>query len=182
MKIYTKVGDAGETRLYGGIRIDKDALRVESYGSVDELNSSIGVARSNGLLPEVDGICETIQSALFALGAELATLTEQRPKLKIAIIGDDDISGLEAAIDRFTEQLPPLTQFVLPGGTRCASALHQARTVCRRAERHVVALKKESDVSAEILIYLNRLGDLLFVLARLENHRAGVPDIPWIPR
>lgn len=182
MKIYTKVGDAGETRLYGGVKVGKDDLRVDCYGSIDELNAIVGVARSLVLSSDIDSLCERIQSALFVVGAELAALPEQRSKLKLALIGDDDVETLESAIDRFSDELPPLSQFILPGGTRVAAALHQARTVCRRAERKVVSLKQQSEVSGPLLIYLNRLGDLLFVLARLENHRAGIPDVPWIAR
>jgi cob(I)alamin adenosyltransferase len=182
MKIYTKAGDSGETSLYGGTKVDKDSLRVEAYGTIDELNATLGAARSCGLHGEVDTLCATIQSALFVAGAELACPPEHRHKLKIAVIHDEDVGLLEAAIDRFTEELPPLAQFVLPGGTRGAATLHQARTICRRAERQVVTLKKQSEVSKDLLIFLNRLGDLLFVAARLENHRAKVPDVPWNPR
>ncbi|HEY5957757.1 MAG TPA: cob(I)yrinic acid a,c-diamide adenosyltransferase [Polyangiaceae bacterium] len=182
MKIYTKIGDTGETRLFGGTKIDKDDWRVEAYGSVDELNSVLGVARSHELSSEIDALCASLQSALFVVGAELASMPEQREKLRLKLIDADDIHALETMIDRFTEQLPPLMQFILPGGTRSAAALHHARTVCRRAERQVVALKKRSQVSGDLLIYLNRLGDLLFVLARLENNRAGVADVPWVTR
>jgi cob(I)alamin adenosyltransferase len=182
MKIYTKTGDSGETRLFGGTKVDKDDLRVDSYGSIDELNSALGLARSSGLSADVDALCATIQSALFVMGAELATLPEHHAKLKLTSIGSADVQALEAAIDRFTEELPPLVQFILPGGSRGAAELHLARTICRRAERRVVALKKQTLLPADLLVYLNRLGDLLFVLARLENQRANVPDVPWIPR
>jgi len=182
MKIYTKTGDAGVTSLYGGTKVDKDDLRVDAYGTVDELNAAVGVARALGLCDAADELCSTIQTALFVAGAELACLPENHRKLKLTTINADDVRLLEAAIDRFTEELPTLTQFVLPGGTKGAAGLHQARTICRRAERQVVALKKHSELSAELIIYLNRLGDLLFVMARLENHRAQVPDVPWNPR
>lgn len=182
MKIYTKTGDAGETRLYGGTKVDKDDLRVDTYGTVDELNAVIGVARSFGLDGALDELCATIQSALFVAGAELACLPENRHKLKLAVIEAEDVRGLENAIDRLTETLPPLMQFVLPGGTKGAAALHQARTVCRRAERQIVALKKQSAVSTDLLVYLNRLSDLLFVAARYENSRASVTDVAWNPR
>ena len=182
MKIYTKAGDSGATSLYGGTKVDKDDLRVEAYGTIDELNASLGAARSFGLHGEVDALCAEIQSALFVAGAELACPPEQRKKLRITVIHADDIGALESAIDRFSEELPALTQFVLPGGTCGAAALHQARTICRRAERQVVTLKRQSEVSKDLLIYLNRLSDFLFVAARLENHRAKVLDVPWDPR
>lgn len=182
MKIYTKAGDSGATRLHGGVRVWKNDLRVESYGSVDELNSVIGVARSIGLSKDVDALFATIQSALFRVGAELSCLPEHRSDLGLTLIGDDDVRSLESAIDRFTDELPPLTQFILPGGARTAAELHRARTTCRHAERQAVALSRQSKVSSTLLVYLNRLGDLLFVLARLENQRAGVPDVPWVTR
>jgi cob(I)alamin adenosyltransferase len=182
MKIYTKTGDTGETRLFGGTKVHKDDLRVEAYGSVDELNAVLGVARALAPSKDVGELLVAVQSQLLVAGAELATLPENRGKLKVAPICPDDALSLEAAIDRFTEELAPLTQFLLPGGTPTAAALHLARTTCRRAERQVVALAKQSEVSKDILIYLNRLGDLLFVLARLENHRQNVPDVLWAPR
>jgi cob(I)alamin adenosyltransferase len=182
MKIYTKIGDSGETRLFGGTRIDKDDARVDAYGSIDELNAVIGVARSHQLAQTVEALCASLQSALFVVGAELASLPENRDKLKLKLVDATDVASLESAIDTFSEQLPPLVNFILPGGSRAAAALHHARTVCRRAERQVVALKKVSPVSSDLLIYLNRLGDLLFVLARFENQHTGVPDVPWITR
>jgi cob(I)alamin adenosyltransferase len=182
MKIYTKTGDAGVTSLYGGTKVDKDDLRVDVYGTIDELNATIGVARSFGMCDAVEELCESVQSALFVAGAELSCLPENRHKLKITTINSDDTRLLENAIDRFTEDLPALTQFILPGGTRGAAVLHQARTICRRAERQVVTLKKQSEVSQDLLVYLNRLSDALFVAARLENHRAKVADVPWNPR
>ncbi|HMA97458.1 MAG TPA: cob(I)yrinic acid a,c-diamide adenosyltransferase [Polyangiaceae bacterium] len=182
MKIYTKTGDSGQTRLFGGTVVNKDDLRVDCYGSVDELNAALGVARASGLSVESDALCVNIQSTLFVIGAELATLPENRGKLKLATVGESDVHSLENAIDRLSEELPPLTQFILPGGVLGAAELHRARTICRRAERLIVALHAKSEVSSSILIYLNRLGDLLFVLARHENARAGCPDIPWAAR
>lgn len=182
MKIYTKTGDSGDTRLYGGTKVRKNDLRVECYGSVDELNASIGVARSIGLQADVDELCVTIQSTLFVLGGELATLPEHRAKLRGSVVDASDVTMLEKSIDAFSEELPALTQFILPGGVPSAAELHRARTVCRRAERLIVGLSEISEVSNAIIVYLNRLGDLLFVLARLENARADAPDIPWAAR
>ena len=178
MKIYTKTGDAGETGLLGG-RVRKDAPRIEAYGTVDELNAVLGLVRSEGPPSGVDALLERIQNHLFDLGAELASIgpaADRTPK-----IGSAHIASLEAAIDEHEAGLAPLKEFILPGGTRAASALHLARTVCRRAERRVVSLAAVPDepVSADLLIYLNRLSDLCFVLARFVNAAAGVPDVPW---
>ncbi|MCB9596945.1 MAG: cob(I)yrinic acid a,c-diamide adenosyltransferase [Sandaracinaceae bacterium] len=176
MKIYTKGGDAGETGLFGGTRISKASARVSAYGEVDELNSTLGVVRATGVPDDVDALLAGIQSELFGLGAELAA----RPgkKLGIAPVDDAQVEALEAAIDRAEEELEPLETFILPGGAMPAAQLHVARTVCRRAERAIVALG-EGEVRGEVLRYVNRLSDLLFVLARLVNHRVGVPDVPW---
>lgn len=182
MKIYTKTGDSGDTRLYGGTKVRKNDLRVECYGSVDELNATIGVARSMGLTADVDKLCIAIQSTLFVVGGELATLPEHRAKLRGSTVDADDIATLERSIDAFSEELPALTQFILPGGVPTAAELHRARTICRRAERLIVGLSAISEVSNTIIVYMNRLGDLLFVLARLENVRAGTQDIPWTAR
>jgi len=179
MKIYTRAGDAGQTGLFGGPRIRKDADRLEAYGTVDELNACLGLARAEGPTPEMDKVLERVQNELFDVGAELATLDPAgRGTL---LIGPAHAEALEQAIDRFEESLPPLRQFVLPGGSRLAAALHVARTVCRRAERRIVTLinNAEEPVSPAILVYLNRLGDLLFVLARRANDEAGCGDVPW---
>lgn len=179
MKIYTRAGDAGQTGLFGGPRIRKDADRLEAYGTVDELNACLGLARAEGPAPEMDKVLERVQNELFDVGAELATLDPAgRGTL---LIGPAHAEALEQAIDRFEESLPPLRQFVLPGGSRLAAALHVARTVCRRAERRIVTLinNAEEPVSPAILVYLNRLGDLLFVLARRANDEAGCGDVPW---
>lgn len=181
MRIYTKTGDSGQTGLSGGDRVDKDDLRVESYGTVDELNSCLGLARAEGLSPDIDALCSDIQNSLFVLGAELATLPSKLIQLKRRGIDEAAISKLERAIDVFSDELPPLTQFILPGGRRTASLFHVARTVCRRAERLVVTLSKQGGVSPQVLVYLNRLSDLCFTLARVENHRAHTPDVPWQP-
>ena len=175
MKIYTKTGDRGETGLLGGVRVDKDHPRLEAIGTVDELNAVIGVARAEALPVEVDTVLSAIQHALFALGAELAML--HAADQTDAVLNDQHIGALEGAIDRFEQELPSLKQFILPSGTKAATALHHARAVCRRAERSVVALTKSASepVSPRFVVYLNRLGDLLFVLAR----GAGQPDVPW---
>jgi cob(I)alamin adenosyltransferase len=181
VKIYTKQGDAGETALYGGQRARKDAPRVDAYGQVDELNAAVGLARA--LLDQADGEVEAIlaglQNDLFVLGAELATPAGVENKASVPIAAAD-VARLEEIIDRLQETLAPQKHFVLPGGTAPAAALHLARTVCRRAERASVALAKSEPVSPSALIYLNRLSDLLFVLARTCNARSGTPDVPWI--
>ena len=178
-KIYTRTGDAGETGLFGGGRVSKDHLRVRAYGTIDEANAVIGVARSAGPSPEIDGILERVQHQLFDLGAELATPEDAAAAAHIARTTPERVEALERDIDRCESVLPPLSQFVLPGGTPAASALHHARTVARRAEREIVALAAREPVNPELLKYVNRLSDLLFVLARLANHAAGRPDVVW---
>jgi cob(I)alamin adenosyltransferase len=179
VKIYTKTGDDGGTGLFGGPRVDKDDPRIEAYGTVDELNSVLGWARAVGQPADVDECIRRIQNELFAVGAELATPDP-------AAHGTDwtdaeQIAALEQAIDRFDGPLSPLKQFILPGGTPAAAALHVARSVCRRAERRVVTLSRRGpqEIRGSIVVYLNRLGDLLFVLARAVNHAAGQADVPW---
>jgi cob(I)alamin adenosyltransferase len=179
MKIYTKTGDQGDTGLFGGPRVSKDAPRIEAYGTVDELNSVLGVARAAGLDSEFDALLSRIQSDLFALGAQLAT--PDPAAHRTTLVGLDQIAALEQAIDRFEMRLEPLKQFILPGGTPAAAQLHLARTVCRRAERRLVTLMRQSAeaIAIEPLVYLNRLSDLLFVMARAVNRAAARPDIPW---
>ncbi len=177
MKIYTKTGDLGETGLFGGPRVRKDAPRIEAYGTVDELNALLGLARAETLGGDFDQLLARIQNELFDLGAELATPDPQAKHT--AIIGATHIADLEAAIDRYEAQLAPLKQFILPGGTRGAAIVHLARTVCRRAERRLVTLAASEPVSQTAIIYLNRLSDLLFVLARAINQAGGSPDVPW---
>jgi len=179
MKIYTKTGDAGETGLFGGARVSKASDRVDAYGEIDELNSALGLARSGSLEAGVDGLLARVQSQLFDLGAELATVPGKEEKLGLPRIEEPDVVALERAIDRYEEPLAPLTAFVLPGGSEEASRLHVARCVCRRAERRLVALAATSPVRPACLRYLNRLSDLLFTLARHANHVAGVADVPW---
>lgn len=180
-RIYTKTGDRGETGLFGGGRVPKDHPRVEAYGDIDELNSFVGLARSVEPQPRVDDVLEPIQRDLFAIGALLATPNRDRmqEQLEKARIDDARIEQLERAIDACDEELEPLRAFVLPGGTQKSSALHVARTVCRRAERRVVALARDEGIPALVVIYLNRLSDLLFVLARVANRRAGAPEPTW---
>jgi len=181
VKLYTKTGDDGTTGLFGGGRVKKASARVEAYGTVDELNAAIGVARATKLEPFTDGVLAEVQVDLFTLGAELACVPGKEAKLSMKLIEAADAERLERAIDAAEEGLPPLKNFVLPGGSPQAAALHLARTVCRRAERSVLAL---DDVPArrEVVVYLNRLSDLLFVLARKANATLGVEDVPWAPR
>jgi cob(I)alamin adenosyltransferase len=183
VKIYTKTGDGGETGLLGGGRVPKDNVRVTAYGEVDELNAAIGLARALDPAAFADGLLQTIQRALFTIGAELATPdTATREKVLArsgAPLAAADVGALEAAIDAHSADLAPLTEFILPGGTPKAAALHGARTVCRRAERAVVALSHQAPIRPPILPYLNRLSDLLFVLARAANAHAGRPDVRW---
>ena len=179
VKIYTKTGDDGTTGLFGGGRVKKTDARVEAYGTVDELNSSLGIARSLGLDAWVDGEVGRIQSELFVLGAELACVPGKESKMGMGLLDEIDSKRLEDAIDRAEEPLPALKNFVLPGGSAQAAHLHLARTICRRAERGALELE---GVRGELIIYLNRLSDLLFTLARYENHVRKVEDVPWAPR
>jgi cob(I)alamin adenosyltransferase len=185
MKIYTKTGDAGETGLYAGPRVRKNDLRIEAYGTVDELNAVLGLVQSTApassqkLPAEIESLLARIQHTLFDLGAELAT---PDPTARgTSFITPQEIAALERAIDSYEAQLPPLKTFILPGGVPGAAWLHLARTVCRRAERRVAALlEREVDkLSPHVLIYLNRLSDLLFVLARAANQAAGHADVAW---
>lgn len=183
MKIYTRRGDSGETDLFGGERVHKDALRVEAYGEVDELNACIGAAAAASEQVDLEPLLARIQSTLFDVGACLATPdAAHRDKAKVPRATDDDVAELEASIDQFEAELEPLRSFVLPGGTVAAAAFHVARGVCRRAERRTVSLHTAELVDAPVLRYLNRLSDLLFTLARLENARAGCADVPWVGR
>ena len=182
MKIYTKTGDTGETGLFGGGRVAKDHPRVEAYGDVDELNAVLGMARSVELMPRVDEVLVPVQRDLFSLGALLATpdLAKMQQHLDKARIDDERVAQLERAIDDGESELEPLRAFVVPGGTPKSAALHVARTVCRRAERRVIALTHDGvGIPPVVLRYLNRLSDLLFVLARVANRRAGAAEVTW---
>ena len=181
MKIYTKTGDTGETGLFGGGRVPKDDLRVEAYGDVDELNAVLGMARCIEMMPRIDEVLVPIQRDLFAIGALLATPDRDRmaSHLEKARIDEARIAELEHAIDDGEAELEPLRAFIIPGGTPKAAALHVARTVCRRAERHVVRLSHDVELPPLAVIYLNRLSDLLFTLARLANRRAGAGEVTW---
>jgi cob(I)alamin adenosyltransferase len=179
MKIYTKTGDAGDTGLFGGSRVSKASLRVDAYGQVDELNSAIGWARVEVSDSGIDALLNRIQNELFEVGAELGSTTERKQKSAIPRIEESQVQALERAIDQYEQGPPPLTTFVLPGGSESAARFHLARCICRRAERSLVALSTQEELRGELFRYLNRLSDLLFVLARYDNHRAGVGDIPW---
>jgi cob(I)alamin adenosyltransferase len=177
MKIYTKTGDDGQTGLLGGRRVAKDDPRIEAYGTVDELSVALGSARAAGLSPVVNALILEIQGDLFTVGAELASPAASEPSAQR--IQQDRVQKLEAAIDRHEEGLESLRHFIMPGGTMAACFLHQARVVCRRAERRVVTLARTQSVSPFVLPYLNRLSDLLFVLSRVSNRSASLTEIPW---
>jgi cob(I)alamin adenosyltransferase len=179
LKIYTKSGDDGMTGLLGSRRVSKDDLRIEAYGTIDELNASLGLARSLGLDDGSDALVGVLQDELFTVGSALADPAPAGPFQGLITAGH--VLRLEERIDTLEAELPPLTRFILPGGPPAAAQVHLARTICRRAERLVVKLAHQpgEHVSSSLLIYLNRLSDLLFVLARVLNHRAGVADVPW---
>lgn len=181
MNIYTRTGDRGETGLFGGGRVAKDDRRVEAYGDVDELNAALGLARAIELMPRVDEVLVPIQRDLFAIGALLATPDRDKmhEQLAKARVDEDRVAELEGAIDAGEAELEPLRAFILPGGTPKAAALHVARTVCRRAERRVVTLAHTVEIPELVVMYLNRLSDLLFVLARVANRRAGAGEVTW---
>ncbi|HEY0157115.1 MAG TPA: cob(I)yrinic acid a,c-diamide adenosyltransferase [Thermoanaerobaculia bacterium] len=175
MKIYTRTGDLGQTSLFGGARVAKNDARIEAYGTVDELSSHVGVARASPVPQDVDAILRQVQSDLFEVGAHLASPGTSR----FAGVEARRIEELELAIDAMERELEPLKSFILPAGSLAAAQLHVARTVCRRAERLVVALQDESEATRSTIAYLNRLSDYLFVAARFANREAGVEDVPW---
>jgi cob(I)alamin adenosyltransferase len=180
MKIYTKTGDKGKTSLFGGKRIWKDDLRIQSYGTIDELNSVLGVAVTEIKNKELKKIICSIQHELFDLGSDLASPEyKSSEKFSIPRINEFNTKHLEVLIDKIDNKLSPLKNFILPGGLKGAALLHHARTVCRKAEREVISLSKVDMINSEIKIYLNRLSDLLFVLARFENFSSKHPDIEW---
>lgn len=178
MKIYTKFGDSGETALYGGTRLGKDALQFEAIGTVDELNAYIGYAQTLIGDPDLSELLSRVQNHLLAVGADLATPATHSKASEMRISGDFTIE-MEAAIDKLSEELPPLRNFILPGGCAAGAILHITRVVCRRSERCVVRLARETEVNREILRSLNRLSDLLFVLARTVNFRANTSEPIW---
>jgi cob(I)alamin adenosyltransferase len=181
MKIYTKTGDAGDTGLFGGGRVGKDHPRVEAYGDVDELNAMLGLVRALEPMPRIDEVIVPIQRDLFAIGALLATPDREkmRASLEKARIDDGRIHELEVAIDHCESELEPLRSFIVPGGTAKAASLHVARTVCRRAERRVVSLARGEELPPIVVVFLNRVSDLLFMLARVANRRAGAGEVSW---
>jgi cob(I)alamin adenosyltransferase len=180
--LYTRRGDDGATGLGGGQRVPKDSLRVQAYGTVDELNSTIGVALADGLCDRLTEILPPIQNELFHLGSDLCFLEEDKPKFNIPQIESRHIEALEHLIDEMTEAVGPLENFILPGGAAGAAHLHVARTVCRRAERDCIALARTESIGRFVVPYLNRLSDALFVMARYENKMRGVPEPLWDER
>ncbi len=180
MKIYTKTGDKGETSLFGGQRVPKNNLRISSYGTVDELNSFIGSSISEINNKELKTVLESIQNDLFTLGGDLATPKEKGNKgFVVPRVDKEFVLRLESLIDLYDDKLPELKNFILPGGSKGAAFLHIARSICRRAEREVVALANIEEIEQQIIVYLNRLSDLLFVLARFENYSQNINDIIW---
>lgn len=178
MKLYTRTGDAGETALFDNSRVSKADARVDAYGEVDELNAWLGLARARGLDDDLESALLHIQRDLFAVGAQLADPNDRlATRVSKAVVADTDVERLEGLIDTFEQELPPLTRFILAGGGETGAAIHVSRTVCRRAERRIVALAPAPD--PVLIRYMNRLSDLLFVLARVVNHRAHQPEIEW---
>lgn len=182
MKIYTKMGDDGSTALLGGERVSKDSVRVAAYGTVDELNANIGLARAQTNDKSIDQFLANIQNDLFDLGADLASPHGSKARGHVVEIDTNDIKKLEQAIDDFEQELSPLKQFILPSGSCAAASLQVCRTIARRAERHVVGLAKVEKINPNAVKYLNRLSDLLFVLSRLQNKRDGLKEDSWQPK
>lgn len=189
MKVYTRTGDDGTTALFGGGRVQKDDVRVAAYGAVDEANSALGLARAaltgepeGSPLGKLDEELQSLQSLLFDLGADLATPLDVKTRSYVTPVDEADVERLESLIDDLSEELPPLTNFVLPAGTRASAALQLARATVRRAERDTLTLSRHADINPQVLIVLNRLSDLLFTLARVANVRAGVEEVKWTPR
>jgi cob(I)alamin adenosyltransferase len=180
--IYTRKGDDGETSLGGGQRVPKDDARVAAYGTVDELNSAIGAALAHGLVPRLTEMLPIIQNELFHLGSDLAFREEDKAKYQLPQIEDRHVQRLEDWIDELNDIVGPLQNFILPGGSIGAAQLHVARTICRRAERDVLTLAREEPIGGLVMPYLNRLSDLLFVMARYENHQRGISEPLWNSR
>lgn len=181
-RIYTGKGDDGSTALSGGQRVGKDTLRVRAYGDVDELNAAIGVALAHGLSDRVAEPLQNIQNELFHLGSDLSFREEDKAQYDVPQIAEKHVQRLESVMDEMLAVVGPLENFILPGGSLEAAQLHVARTVCRRAERSVVALAREEAIGEHVLAYLNRLSDALFIMARYENHRQGVAEPTWDSR
>jgi len=182
MKIYTKTGDKGETGLFGGERVSKHSTRLDAYGTIDELNSFIGLTITEVTNQEIKNILNSLQNKLFVVGSDLATPeTEKNKKLNIVRTPKSFIDEAEKDIDKFDSQLDELKNFILPGGSKGAALLHVCRTISRRAEREIVALKNTELIESNIVIFLNRLSDLFFVLSRFENKYSNIPDTKWIP-
>lgn len=180
-KLYTRTGDDGTTRLGAGTEVSKDSLRVEAYGTVDELNACIGYAASVGVCGRLSVELKALQNQLFDLGGDLATPASEQPEFHVPRIEARHVEALEGLIDELTEAVGPLENFILPGGSPGAAVLHVARTVCRRAERRIIALGREEDIGEQMVPYVNRLSDALFVMSRFENMQSGVSEPLWEP-
>jgi cob(I)alamin adenosyltransferase len=181
-RVYTRSGDDGTTGLGGGQRVEKDSPRIEAYGTVDELSSALGVALALGLHPRLAETLARVQNDLFNLGSDLCILEEDKAQRPVPVIEERHVEALERLMDELSTDLPPLENFILPGGSPGAAQLHVARTVCRRVERLVVALARREPVGPFVVKYLNRLSDALFVMARYENRQRGIPDVLWDSR
>jgi cob(I)alamin adenosyltransferase len=181
MKIYTKTGDEGKTSLFGGEKVDKNNIRIKAYGTVDELNSVIGLSLTEDVNIKTREILVELQHTLFLIGGELATPPTVNSSA-IKHVSDNEISFIEKKIDELEIDLSPLKNFILPGGSKAAAILHLARTVCRRAEREIVEIDQNEKINKKVIIYINRLSDLLFVMARFENHVTSTPETEWNTR
>src|SRR5947209_9424842 len=181
-RVYTRTGDDGTTGLGGGQRVAKDSVRIETYGTVDELNSEIGVALALGLAPRLAETLARVQNELFNVGSDLCILEEDKARMPVPVVEARHVDALERLMDELSAELPSLDNFILPGGSPGAAQLHVARTVCRRAERLAVALAREEAVGPFVVKYLNRLSDALFVMARYENLKRGMADVLWNSR
>ncbi|HEX4961068.1 MAG TPA: cob(I)yrinic acid a,c-diamide adenosyltransferase [Thermoanaerobaculia bacterium] len=181
-RVYTRTGDDGTTGLGGGQRVPKDSARIAAYGTVDELSSAIGVAVALGLDGKLAGALARVQNELFNVGSDLCILEEDKAAMPVPVVEERHVEALERLMDELQEELTPLENFILPGGTPGAAQLHVARTVCRRAEREVIQLSRQEPVGPWVVRYLNRLSDALFVMARYENRRRGEPDVLWNSR